>query len=64
MGRNLGVFRQMGTYMSTDFRTGRSDGITGPDLPMDRYSRRRSYDGENAGWRCVPSGVAVRWIAG
>ncbi len=49
MGLNLGLFWQIGAYNRFYFRAGESDGFTGPDLPMEGYSGRTFYDGENAG---------------
>jgi len=39
----------MKAHPGTEFRAGKSGDITDPDLPMDKYSGRISYDGENAG---------------
>jgi hypothetical protein len=49
MEPNLGLFLQMEAYTVMKFWTGESGDISGPDLPMDKYSGRISYNEENKG---------------
>jgi hypothetical protein len=55
MGLNLSLFWQIEQYKGTNFVVDQSGGFTGPDAPVNGYSDRISYDGENTG-----EGAAVR----